>query len=53
MERIKVDLGFTRILSFVLDDDFGSIDGLYDGRSDTARKRTNDEWLSVLFEKTI
>jgi hypothetical protein len=36
VQRIEVDLGFAGMLTFVLNDDFGGIDGLNDGRCDTA-----------------
>ncbi len=53
MNGIEINFSLTGILSFILYDNFGSVNGLDDHRSNTSRKRTNQEWLSIIVDKTI
>jgi hypothetical protein len=53
MNGIKVDLSFTGLLAFVLDDDFGGINGLDDHGGDTAGHGTDEERFSVLLKERV
>lgn len=53
MDGIEVDLGFTGLLSFVLDYNFGGVNGLDDHRGNTARHGADEEGFAVLFKEGI
>ncbi len=51
MDGVEVDLGFTSLLAFVLDNNFGGVDGLDDHGGDTARHGADEEGFAIFLKE--